>query len=125
MRCSRVGAAVSWERGEEERPSRRPVARWEAALGDVAATVGGGALVGFTIARTEEIQAVAASLTLGHQLALIAASLAITHMIVFSSGFDPERGPDRSRSYFGTPLSETAMAYLNLAARRVCSPVPL
>jgi uncharacterized membrane protein len=55
---------------------------------------------------------VAASLPFGHLLALIAASLAITHMIVFSSGFDPERRLDRSRSYFGTPLSETAMAYL-------------
>ena len=106
------GRARGWERGEEVQPSRRPVERWKATLGDVAATVAGGALVGFSIAPTEEIQLLAAELTLGHQLALIALSPLITHMIVFSSEFDPERRLARSRSFFGEPVSETTMAYL-------------
>lgn len=106
------GRTHGWERGEQERRRRAPVGVWRATVGDLAATVAGGALIGFSIAPTEEIQRLAGGLTLGHQLGLVGLSLACTHAIVFASGFDPERRLPRPRGIFRHPTSETVAAYL-------------
>jgi putative integral membrane protein (TIGR02587 family) len=107
------GRARQWEHSEQTGDdAQAPVGPWKATLGDVAATVVGAALLGFSIAPTEEIELIAAELGLANALALVALSLVSTHMIVFASAFDPERHLRRPRSVFRTPLGETLMAYV-------------
>ena len=107
------GRARHWETTEQDDEAHHTrVGPWKATLGDIAATVVGASLLGFSIAPTEEIELIAAELGLVNALALIALSLISTHIMVFAGAFDPERHLRRPRSFFRTPVGETLMAYV-------------
>jgi putative integral membrane protein (TIGR02587 family) len=97
---------------EEEGEEQQPVGPVKATLGDIAATVVGASLLGFSIAPTEEIELIAAELGLVNAVALVVLSLVSTHIMVFAGAFDPERHVRRPRSIFRTPIGETLMAYV-------------
>ena len=80
-----------------------------ATLNDAGATAIGGVFVAFSIAPTEEIPMLAASMDLPHLLGLIALTLAIAYGIVFASGFDVGA---QSHGPFQHPLTETVLAYV-------------
>ncbi|MDQ3930071.1 MAG: TIGR02587 family membrane protein [Chloroflexota bacterium] len=96
---------------DEDEESAGNSNHWKAALLDLARTVGGALFIGFSIAPTEEVPMLAAQLSPGQELALIALSLAITYLIVFVSGFSP-REQDESHGPFQSPISETASSYI-------------
>src|SRR5690606_28376512 len=73
-----------------EQPSAAESHPWRDALNDLGATIIGGVFIGFSIAPTDEIQLLAASLDIYHEVALVALTLVIGYIIVFTSGFDPE-----------------------------------
>ena len=85
--------------------------QWEALFNDVGATIAGAMFVGATIAPTEEVPMLAASLTFPYQLAVIALTLCITYGIVFASGFDPTHRDSHGGGLFQGPFSETMLAY--------------
>jgi putative integral membrane protein (TIGR02587 family) len=85
---------------------------WRATLSDVGATITGGIFIGFSIAPTEEIPMLASELTYVHQLVLIGLTFALTYMIVFESGFDPDRHRPKQRGILHSCLSETALCYV-------------
>jgi putative integral membrane protein (TIGR02587 family) len=103
--------AMDQRREQEERP-------WRAIVHKVVATVTGGVFVGFSVAPTEEVPLLAAGLTYGHQLAVVTLSLALTHAVLFHSGFreteSPSNGPVRaagsSRRLVGH-IAETGLVY--------------
>jgi putative integral membrane protein (TIGR02587 family) len=91
------------DEGRERDPMR-------ATLADLGATVAGGIFIGFTIAPTEEVPMLAASLGYGNTLALIALTLFMTYIIVFESDFSPKQhGEDHGP--FQHPVTETALSY--------------
>jgi putative integral membrane protein (TIGR02587 family) len=80
-------------------------------LTDIGATIAGAAIIGFSIAPTDEVTMLANELGSGHELALIFLSLVITYSIVFISGFDPQ-GEMSDHGIFQHPLTETTMSYV-------------
>jgi putative integral membrane protein (TIGR02587 family) len=81
---------------------------WKDLLNDVGATAVGGIFVGMSIAPTEEIPMLAAGLSYGHLMAVVAFSLVISYAIVFASEFDhPQPGGP-----FQRPITETTLAYV-------------
>jgi putative integral membrane protein (TIGR02587 family) len=116
-----IGAAVGnavFKRGKD-RHGGESEGPWLRLLHQVGAAATGGAFVGFSVAATEEIGFLAAELTLRHQVALAAFSVALTHAIVFHSGFQPDQrneagagAPDTDRGASALAhVSETATAY--------------
>ena len=110
-----LGAAVAnavFKRGKD-RHQADDEGPWGALIHKIGATAIGAAFVAFSAVPTEEITHIAAGLTYGHQLALIALSLLIAHAIVFHSGYHPDQGGASSSSE--GPLShaaETTVAYV-------------
>lgn len=81
---------------------------WKDLLNDVGATAIGGVFIGMSIAPTEEIPMLAAGLSYGHLMAVVAFSLVISYAIVFASEFDnPQPG-----GLFQHPVTETTLAYV-------------
>jgi len=80
-------------------------------LVDLGATMAGGIFIGFTVAPTEEIPMLAASLDYGNALALIGLTLLVTYVIVFQSDFSP-RQPGENPGPFRLPITETALSYV-------------
>ena len=97
------------QRSQEEAPPR---SYWRATLRDLGATTVGGVLIGSSIAPTDEIPLLAAEMGVGHEIALVVLTVALTYAIVFASGFDPDRNAPPAQGLFQNPLSETALAYL-------------
>ncbi|HMQ30912.1 MAG TPA: TIGR02587 family membrane protein [Chloroflexaceae bacterium] len=83
-----------------------------ATLKDLGASAIGAVFIAFSIAPTEEIPMLAAALTPPWLLTMIAASLLISYMIVFESGFADEAGRHQQRGVLQSPLSETVASYL-------------
>lgn len=85
---------------------------WQETLADIGATIAGGIFVGFPIAPTEEIPKLAADITYGHELAIIALSLTLSYTIVFASVANQQgRESVSSPSFLQRPVIETALAY--------------
>ena len=109
-----IGASVANEifgereggrQGEQSGPQQ---GGWHAFFSDTGATAIGSIFIGFSIAPTEEVPMLAASMDTVHVLALVAFTLLISYGIVFESGFDRQHttGP------FQRPMTETSLAYL-------------
>lgn len=81
-------------------------------LNDLGATIAGGVFIGFSIAPTEEVTLLAAELNYLHELGLILFSLAVTYIIVFESGFSPQRQVKAQHSPLQRPFTETVVAYV-------------
>lgn len=93
----------------------RKAGRLQAILLTLGASIGGGILVGFSIAPTQEVPMLANELDSWHQLALIALTLLMTYVIVFESGFSPRSGNgegSKDRQAFGHPITETILSYI-------------
>ncbi|NJL47047.1 MAG: TIGR02587 family membrane protein [Leptolyngbyaceae cyanobacterium SM2_5_2] len=81
------------------------------ALVDLDATVIGAILIAFSIAPTEEVPLLAASLPPLWLLLIMAASLGLSYSIVFAAGFT-DRTERTQRGLLLSPLTETLVAYL-------------
>ena len=92
-------------------PSSPTLARLRDTLTDFDATLIGAVLIGFSIAPTEEVPLIAASLNPLWLLLVMAASLALSYTIVFASGFT-DRAERRQRGLLLNPGTETLAAYL-------------
>lgn len=99
---SRAGAS-----GEEA--NRHP---WKVTLKDLGATLAGGMFIGLTVAATNAVPIIAASLDYERVFLLVAISLAVSYVIVYESGFNPDRRPERGQGLFTHPLGETVAAYV-------------
>ncbi|PZV04834.1 MAG: TIGR02587 family membrane protein [Leptolyngbya sp.] len=81
------------------------------ALVDFDAALIGAVLIAFSIAPTEEVPLLAASLPPLWLLLIMGASLGLSYAIVFASGF-ADRAERRQRGLLFSPLTETLVAYL-------------
>lgn len=99
-------------RGEGEQRQGENEEGMSATVSDLAASAIGAAFVAFSIAPTEEVPMLAAGLTPPWLLGVMAASLAISYMIVFESGFGNAEGRHAQRGLLQAPSSETVAAYL-------------
>lgn len=80
-------------------------------LVDIDATIIGAIVIAFSIAPTEEIAIVAAGLPPLWLLVVMTASLLISYIIVFASGFT-DRSERAQRGLLLSPLSETLLTYV-------------
>lgn len=81
-------------------------------VADLGSTLIGALFVGFNIAPTEEIQRLAAGASPLQLLAVMAASVLITYIIVFQAGFGDQETRRQQQGILQHPGSETAAAYL-------------
>ncbi|MEM6450622.1 MAG: TIGR02587 family membrane protein [Cyanobacteria bacterium P01_D01_bin.105] len=94
-------------------------ARWGGTLGvaiadtlvDIDATIIGAIVIAFSIAPTEEITIIASALPPLWLLLIMGASLLISYIIVFASGFT-DRSQRAERGLLLSPLTETLVTYL-------------
>ncbi|MGB5916667.1 MAG: TIGR02587 family membrane protein [Phormidesmis sp.] len=84
-------------------------------LGDIDATLIGAIVIAFSIAPTEEIALIAADLPPLWLILVMAASLLISYVIVFASGFT-DRLERARRGLLLSPLTETLVAYIVVLA---------
>jgi putative integral membrane protein (TIGR02587 family) len=87
------------------------VATFRDSLVDIDATLIGAIVIAFSIAPTEEIPIIASALPPLWLLLIMAASLLISYIIVFASGFTDRRARAR-RGLLISPLAETLAAYV-------------
>jgi len=80
-------------------------------LVDLDATIIGAIVIAFSIAPTEEIAIIAAALPPLWLLLIMGASLLISYIIVFASGFT-DRSQRAERGLLLSPLTETLVTYL-------------
>ncbi|WP_240518651.1 TIGR02587 family membrane protein [Leptolyngbya sp. BC1307] len=78
---------------------------------DIDATLIGAIVIAFSIAPTEEIAIIASALPDLWLLLVMAASLLVSYIIVFASGFT-DRSERAERGLLLTPLTETLVAYV-------------
>ena len=78
---------------------------------DIDATLIGAIVIAFSIAPTEEIAIIASALPDLWLLLIMAASLLVSYIIVFASGFT-DRSERAERGLLLTPLAETLVAYV-------------
>lgn len=83
-----------------------------ATLADVDATLIGALIISINIAPTDEISLLAESIPPLWLLPIVAASLALSYIIVFVAGFAKQTERQQQRGLFQQPLSETLVAYL-------------
>lgn len=96
----------------QQSSSRRPFNDMNATLADLGATLIGGLIIAFNIAPTDEIAVLAAAVQGGWLLAMMIASLLISYLIVFESGFSDQQKRMQQRGIFQRPISETIACYL-------------
>lgn len=87
-------------------------------LVDIDATLIGAIIIAFSIAPTEEIPLVASAIPPLWLLLIMAASLMLSYIIVFASGFT-NRWERQQRGLFLSPVTETLVAYLVALAASV------
>lgn len=83
-----------------------------ATLSDIGSTIIGAAIIGFSIAPTDEIPMLATAVTGPWLLGVIVASLMISYAIVFEADFANQTRRQQQRGIFQGPLSETIASYL-------------
>lgn len=81
-------------------------------LADASAAAVGALVLSLTIAPIEEIPLIAAAMTPGWLLVLMAASLLISYGIVFQADFSDQAGRRRHEGLFQHPFAETVGAYV-------------
>jgi putative integral membrane protein (TIGR02587 family) len=81
-------------------------------VADVGATLIGGIIIAFSIAPTDEVPMLAASTSGPWLLALMAASLLISYIIVFVANFSNQKRRQQQQGIFQHPFSETVISYL-------------
>ncbi|ABX06933.1 MAG TPA: TIGR02587 family membrane protein [Herpetosiphon sp.] len=94
---------------EQEAEQRR---FWHATLVDAGGTMLGATVVGLSIAPTDEVGVIAASLPPWWLWLIMAASLLISYVIVFQAEFGDHQQRRRERGLFQSPLSETIASYI-------------
>jgi putative integral membrane protein (TIGR02587 family) len=72
----------------------------------------GATVIALTLAPTQEIPLIAVGLRHQHLLVLVAASLAISYLIVFASNFVSTEAREAHGGGFDAPLVETALSYV-------------
>jgi len=97
--------------GRPSLSSSLTLSHWRDALVDFDATLIGAVLIAFSIAPTEEVPLIAASLPSLWLLLVMAASLSLSYTIVFASGFT-DRAERQQRGLLLSPGTETLAAYL-------------
>lgn len=84
-------------------------------LADIDATIIGAIVIAFSIAPTEEIAIIASALPSLWLLLIMGASLLISYVIVFASGFT-DRSERAQRGLLLSPLTETLLTYIVVLA---------
>lgn len=92
--------------------SHRRLPFFQGILFDLDATLIGALIVAFSIAPTEEIHLLAASIAPPWLLAIMVCSLVISYGIVFAAGFTNECDRRQQPGLLQRPISETAISYL-------------
>lgn len=85
---------------------------WRGTLADAGATALGAVIVAASIAPTDEVPLIAAALPSPWLLAIIAASLLLSYVIVFEASFGSEQARRSQPGLFQSPISETLISYL-------------
>lgn len=83
-----------------------------ATLSDIGSTMIGAAIIGFSIAPTDEIPMLATAVSGPWLLGVIVASLVISYAIVFEADFANQTKRQQQQGIFQGPLSETIASYL-------------
>ncbi len=81
-------------------------------VANAGATLLGAVIIAFAIAPTEEVQLISARLSSAGLLALIAASLLLSYVIVFESSFESRKKRKNQQGIFQHPFTETVFSYL-------------
>ena len=100
-----VDAGSTPSTGGDERPLNRTIA-------DLGGTVVGAAIVGLSIAPTDEVPMLAAGRTPLGLLAIVGFSLIISYVIVFEAGFGQQDARTTHQGLFQHPVTETVASYL-------------
>lgn len=108
------------ESDQSEQPDEAPTAPtvsatnslWQGTLADAGATALGATVIAFSIAPTDEVPMIAASLTPPWLLTLIGASLLLSYIIVFAADFVSQEARATQQGLLQTPMSETIFSYL-------------
>jgi putative integral membrane protein (TIGR02587 family) len=104
--------------GESDDSSDDPAAHqwhdhaWRGTLADAGATALGAVIVAASIAPTDEVPLIAAALSSPWLLAIVAASLLLSYVIVFEASFGSEQARRAQPGLFQSPVSETLISYL-------------
>ena len=85
---------------------------WYGTLADAGVTALGATIIASSISPTDEIPMIASVLTIPWLLAIVAASLVISYVIVFEANFGSQQSRVAQPGIFQTPISETAVSYL-------------
>lgn len=96
----------------KERGGKKPEPTINATVADVGATMIGALFIAFNIAPTDEVPMIAAGLSAPRQLAVMAASLIISYVIVFQAGFSDQERRRAQTGVLQRPLTETVASYL-------------
>lgn len=96
--------------GEERQPSTSGL--WGHTLADLGATALGATIIAFSIAPTDEIPMIVAGMSFPWLLAVVAASLLLSYIIVFEAEFGAQAGRLSQPGLFQSPFSETIISYL-------------
>lgn len=111
-----VANALLLRRRDDANGSSADTPPWRALLNDMGATAAGGVFIGFSIAPTEEVGVLALEMGYWHEMALIVFSLITAYIIVFESGFSPQRKEKQPPGFLQHPITETLVSYsLSLA----------
>lgn len=81
-------------------------------LADISASFMGAMIIAFSIAPTDEVQALAVSASPPWLIVIMMASLLISYMIVFAAGFTNQAKRRKQQGFFQTPETETVISYL-------------
>lgn len=98
------------EANDEQEAEQRSF--WHATLIDAGGTMLGATVVGLSIAPTDEVGVIAASLPPWWLWLIMVASLLISYVIVFQAEFGDHQQRRRERGLFQSPLSETIASYI-------------
>ena len=98
--------------GDGDGDGDEPDEAMNATLKDLGATAIGAVFVGLTIAPTDEVPTLAAAMTPGWLLAVMAVSLVVSYAIVFVAGFTGEQNRKQQTGLLQRPSSETVACYL-------------
>lgn len=96
---------------QPDAPPKQGAALWKDTLADAGGTALGATIIAFSIAPTDEVPMIAGALSPLALLAVVAASLVVSYIIVFEAEFGDQQSRQEQRGIFQTPLSETIASY--------------
>ncbi|MBM0741434.1 TIGR02587 family membrane protein [Phormidium sp. CLA17] len=85
---------------------------FNATFSDIGGTLIGAIIIAFNIAPTDEIPMITAAVNGLWLVAIMAASLLVSYMIVFAAGFTNQQKRHQQEGIFQNPYSETLISYL-------------